>query len=169
MWDLDRQLFLANTELELQLPIADIVVETRCWVERGWRLGTFLGYYEEDEDDRHEPRLSVKGDSCVFDDERSEKADWPKRKPRKRPAAFNVAFKAIIRKMVELQNNLPTAYAMTKTQQFFVEDDWKKARGKDALKFCELCHEFESMSFDLQLEWMTTIKRTYPRLAQLVR
>lgn len=169
VWDLDRQLFLAKTEIEMQLPIADIVVEIRCWVERGWRLGSFLEHYEEDEDNRREPRLSITGDDCVFDDEHSEMADWPKRKPQKRPAAFNVVFKAVVRKMVELHNHLPAAYAMSKTQQFFVEDKWKTTREKDERRFRDLYYEFESMPFDKQLRWMTKIKTTYPRLEQLVR
>jgi hypothetical protein len=47
-WDLDRQVFLADTSLfSKDLPIAFIPDELRAWMTRGWRLGSSSEAYEE--------------------------------------------------------------------------------------------------------------------------
>lgn len=167
IWDLDREVFLAKTAIDMEMPLADIVVEIRSWIESGWKLGSFLDDYETDQETQREPPVEITGDDCSFDGERTE--SWPSKKPSKRPQAFNVLFQATIRKMVEIHNNVSVAYAMAKTHQFFTEEEVKRSHAKDVLRFRNICYEFDQMPIDGQVKWMKRIKRTYPRLEQLLR
>lgn len=167
IWDLDRELFLAKTSIDMEMPIADIVVEIRTWIESGWRLGSFLDDYDTDREKQREPSVEIAGDDCSFEGERTDL--WPRMRPSKRPQAFNVLFQATVRKMVEIHNNIAVAYAMAKTHLFFTEEEVKRLHDKDVLRFRDACYEYEQMPIDGQIKWIKRIKRAFPRLEQLLR
>jgi hypothetical protein len=48
-------------------------------------------------------------------------------------------------------NNLATAYAVYKTQQFFTEEEQRDANSKPATRFRDAVREYDDMSIEAQL------------------
>lgn len=175
-WDVDRQVFLAKSKLTVHdWPIVAIPDEVRAWVERGWRLGSFMEHYE-DEDGRPEqedgPEV-VASDLTTFvvGDE-----DWPEllklqaTPHRGRPREFNILFQVVLRTMAELHNNPAVAYAMYKTQRFFAEREYRDSdEPAEVRQFRNAQRDFEGIEIEEQVAWLRKVKRKYPSLRSVVR
>ncbi len=69
-WDVDRGVFLATTSLHSGgVPMAMIPDVVRAYVDRGWRLGSYMDLYEEpNEDESPEDDDAVEGGSVDEDE-----------------------------------------------------------------------------------------------------
>lgn len=167
VWDLNRQVFLGKTTMEYATPMATIADDIGTWLQRGWRLGSYLDAYKADDESKTEGEESSElGETVEVDDDVMEA--WPSMPPRKRPKHFNKVLRAIIRAMAELHNNCAVAYAMWKTQRFFDEEEREGCDSPAAKKFWDAVYAFEAMSLDEQVAWIERVKRTYPRLDQVI-
>lgn len=168
VWDIDRQTFLAETFSVHYGSFFMIADEIRTWVDRGWRLGSYLDAYkaadEAESGEEEETVVIDEGD----DDEWDEMERWPTMRPQKRPAHFNKLLRAMVRTMVELRNNEATAYAMAKTQLLFDDQELKTLDSPDKERFKASQNEYWKMPVDQQYAWQDGVKRKYPRLDRLV-
>ncbi|NLX07722.1 MAG: hypothetical protein GXY33_21495 [Phycisphaerae bacterium] len=172
-WDVDRQLFLAQTCITNEVPMAEIPMWIRSYLDRGWRMGSRAEAYRDEEEaveEAAELAVESEAEAGVWDlDVESEDAErWPSMPPRSRPPEFNRLFKAVIRAMVERYNNLPVAYAMAKTDRFFTEEQRKELRTSVARKWWDICWQFEKLDWARQRRWFDGIIRRYPRLEKIV-
>ncbi len=172
-WDVDRRVFLAKSTVALQdWPIVAIPDEIGQWVYRGWRLGSYLEQYEEDEDrlDVGGPELDIDLTAYCMDED-----DWPELTKlqatchRSRPREFNILFQLVIRLMAERYNNLPTAYAMYKTQRFIAQRESGVPDDPAARQFRAAKQDFKAMAAEQQAAWIRKVKRKYPSLPTVVR
>jgi hypothetical protein len=169
-WDIDRQVFLAETGIvNTSIPVAEIPDDLCSWIERGWRFGSFAdAYVDPTMSDDEEPT----GDSETgSSDEDVLLEELPAKPPRNRPASFNKVLRALVRTMAELDNNAAVAYAIAKTQRFFdnVENIAKENETPAIRKYRVALSEFEEMSFDERYDWRTKIMKTYPRLDRILQ
>lgn len=166
VWDMDRQVFLAKTQLiDCGAPLALIPHAVRSWVDRGWRLGSWMDSYRQDKGAEASGRETPSGTSRWDDDEMEQ---WLVRRPADRPADFNKVFGAIVRTMAELYNNWSVAYAMHRTKLFFDETALKDNESAAAKKWRDAKREFDVMPFEKQIAWQERVIRKYPPLAELV-
>jgi hypothetical protein len=166
IWDMDRQVFLATTKLIDNVPMAMIPRSICGLIDRGWRLGSWMDTYREDEPVETKVAQPVSLED-IDDWDEDEAEEWPGKRPSNRPASFNTIFGAMIRTMAELHNNSSVAYAMDKTKRFLHEDQLKQDF-TFRQRWGNLCWEFARMSMDQQIRWCDRMIRKYPSLAQLV-
>jgi len=164
IWDVDRETFLATTYLvSHDLPIATIPDDIRAWMDRGWRLGSYMDAYgtpAEEEEEQHSDQEE--------DDEWEEMEQWPRKRPRARPRHFNRTLMALVRAMAECYNNLPEAYAIHKTKRFFAEDEIANSNSTAAKRYRDARQEYLTMSLDEQLNWREQVTRRCPRLDRII-
>jgi hypothetical protein len=165
-WDLDRQVFLAETSLiSKDFPIAFIPDELRAWVARGWRLGSCSEAYEEVAYSGREPEDVPEG---VQTGELDAAERWPSMNPRSRPPHFNKLLRALVRKMADLYNNWATAYAIDQTMMLFSEAQLRGDRSPGMEKFIVARSKFERMTIDEKLAWREKVIAKHPRLDRIV-
>ena len=166
-WDMDRKVFLAHTRFLLHdHPIAMIPDEIARWIALGWHLGSLMDAYQDpNQSDSDDDGTEVVEDG-IDDWEVMER--WPSMTPRSRPAHFNKLLRAVVRTMVELDNNVSVAYAIFKTKRFFTETEQKDYDSPAVKQFRKAESEYFAMPFEQQLAWQKRIKRTYPRLKPLI-
>jgi len=168
VWDMDRQVFLAKTCLTDCGPIAMVPYSIRAWVDRGWRLGSYLDSYPNEEEERETDDVPVEPIPDYVDWDDDEMEEWPTRRPTARPAEFNVVFGALIRTLAELHNNSAVAYAMDKTKVYFTKEQLKESDSKAARRWREREYEFSCMPMGKQIAWRKRVRRKYPSLARIV-
>jgi len=167
IWDVDREVFLAHTQLMNQdLPILEIPADIKSWIELGWRLGSYADKYEFTEDD-DDVVLNVPKEDADQDDWKTQ-LQLPTLSPRQRPKVFNLIMRALVRTMVEQYNDLPSAYAMDKTKRYFSEEQLKANSTKQARMWQNAVQEYVDMDWNQQLAWRNKVMRTHPRLDKLV-
>jgi hypothetical protein len=154
-------------------PIGLIPEELRAWVDKGWRLGTYMDSYtkdeeaEEDEGDEpeeidEEASLGLKTDWDVLQ-------KWQSQGPGARPKEFNRRLMAVVRFMAENYNNWEVAYAMDRTKRFFSEEEVKESfMSAPVKKWRDAQSEFYHMSQEDQFAWQRRVKKRYPRLDHIV-
>ena len=167
-WDVERRVFLAETGMASAGSLADIADDLRCWLDRGWRFGSYKdAYVEPDDASDGEPATVDSAEFLLYED--GEREAWQRKTSRSRPREFNEFFRALIRTMAELHNNESVAYAMYKTQRFFTEGELKDRDSRTIGKFRDAELEYRNMTSDRQLAWARRVSRRYPRLDQLIR
>jgi len=169
-WDIDRQVFLAKTTLIHQdLPMVLIPEVLRSFIDRGWRLGSYLEKYEgEDELTTEDEADPCKSEETDGEDEWEAMEQWPGMRPQARPPEYNKIFRAMIRTMVELYNNLPTAYAMDKTKRFFSEAEIKDSDLPIVQKWRDAQYEFKCMTWEKKRDWLERVVKKHPDLEKIV-
>jgi hypothetical protein len=166
VWDMGRQVFLAKTQISSSgLPMAMIPYEVRSWVDRGWRLGSWMDSYRQDEAAETSDR-KVPSETPHWDDDDMER--WMTCRPADRPENFNKVFDAMVRTMAELHNNWSAAYAMHRTKLFFDEADMKDNESAATKKWLSAKREFIEMPIDKQIAWQERVIRKYPSLSAIV-
>lgn len=164
VWDADRKVFLATTHNILSgFPFATIPDEVRSWLDNGWRLGSWMEHYQQEEEPAAEQPAFV-GWLRDVDDEVVEHLH--NRPPKKRPKVFNQFMQAMVRHMVEVGNNRPVAYAMDKTGVLITAED-NEVDAKTRAGWHRRCDEFTRMSIEDQMAWEDGV-REYPALGHLL-
>lgn len=169
VWDIDRQVFLASTDLVVDsVPLPFIADEIRSWVERGWRFASYRDDYPTDDAEGPD---AVAADSDV-DAEGNEWDDAEKahlRSWQQRSAEQNRILKALIRHMAETYDNEAAAYAFDRTGRYFTEQQIKESRldDRNIRKFVDATREFENMPFAQQQSWRDRTER-YPSFEEFL-
>lgn len=165
IWDMGREVFLAKSQLSSSgLPMALIPFEIRGWIDRGWRLGSWMDSYREEIAEASDQVSS--SDGPRWDDEEIDQ--WMTRRTTNRPADFNKLFGAMIRTLAELHNNWSVAYAMHRTKLYFDEATVKQEESAAAKRWQDARYEFQGMPIDKQIAWQERVTRKYPSLAEIV-
>lgn len=89
------------------------------------------------------------------------------RHPQGREKAFDDAFKAMVRFMIEVNNNPSVAYAIDKTDRVVSTENVKLLSEDEIDEWNAACDEFESSSREEQEAWLDRVLRTYPKLEDL--
>lgn len=170
IWDVDRQVFLAQTELvSHDFPMPFIPTEIRAWLDRGWRFGSYRDAYadhdaEEPDGERANVVEAEEGGDTEWDDaEKAHLRTW-----QQRSAEQNLALKALIRHMAETYDNLAAAYAFDKTGRYFTEREAREdvMKNPHVRKFADAARAFESISFEEKEKWRNRTAR-YPSIEEL--
>jgi hypothetical protein len=166
-WDADRQVFMANTEhVFCDFPILTIPQEINYWLDLGWKYGSCTDKYEPPQRVR-KPKKAAFGPAPDIDDEAAKQLH--SMKPGDRPEYFNHLLDAVVRAMVELNNNWPVAYAMDKTKMYFSKTDPLTAKTPAEKNFADAAWAFERMDFKEQWNWRERVMKRNPRLEQFVQ
>ena len=80
--------------------------------------------------------------------------------PGGRHKAFTDAFKAMVRFMIEVNDNPTIAYAIDKTDRIVTEENRKLLSEEDLAQWDAACDEFDSMSDVEQDEWIENVDLT---------
>jgi hypothetical protein len=166
-WDVDRRTFLAHSEIVSAGEIAEIPDEISEWLRLGWKLGSYLDAYRG-----ATPAATPQAGGWAIDADRhgrhgigsrtSKHRRW--RKPKDK-----VVFRAMVRKLVEIRNNLPVAYAMYKTKCFVDNHEEERSGNVAVRRFREAQDTFASLSSVQEEAWRRRVLRSYPTLESLVR
>ena len=81
--------------------------------------------------------------------------------------AFNDAYKAMVRFMIEVNDNPTMAYAIDKTDRIVTEANTKLLSEDDLAEWEAACEEFESMSDDEHKRWVEQVLACYPAIEGL--
>lgn len=175
VWDIDRQVFMAHAKWSSDgLPMEDIPADLRCWVDLGWRIGSYADRYNEPEPDDDEDDVDAddgqeeSGNAFPVDREYERSLDQPMLSPRRRPKELNQVIRAMVRTMVEVHNDEAAAYAMDKTKRYFSDDQLKENDFKYAKAWRDARDEYNDMGWKKQWKWRERVMRTHPRLDKLV-
>ena len=87
--------------------------------------------------------------------------------PQGRERAFEDMFKAVVRVMIEVNNNPMMGYAIDKTDRIATESNIKLLSDDDLDDWDEACEEYELMSPEEQQAWIAKVLSSYPRMAEL--
>lgn len=166
VWDMDRRIFLAKTGYVDDTPIAMVPFRIADWLNRGWRLGSYMDSYRRQRKSRTKHSIEPLSSKDFADHDEDEMDTWPSQPPSARPAQFNRIFDAMIRTMAELHSNSSTAYAMSITKRLYSQSEVDSDK-QLADRWNALCERFNKMSMDQQLAWRDRMMRRAPSLAQL--
>ena len=84
-----------------------------------------------------------------------------------RDRAFSDAFKAMVRFMVEVNDNPTAAYAIDKTGLVVSTENMTILSEDDLKDWDDACEEFVSIPEAKRQAWMDKVTRSYPRLEDL--
>ena len=87
--------------------------------------------------------------------------------PGGRERAFKNAYKAMVRFMIEVNDNPTIAYAIDKTDRIVTEANMALLSEDDLAEWGEACEEFESMSEDEQQRWIEQVLASFPMIEGL--
>ena len=87
--------------------------------------------------------------------------------PDGRAKVFEDAFKAMVRFMIEVNDNPTVAYAIDKTDRMVSEENAELLSDEDLAEWEDACEEFEAMSPDEQQTWTDQVLKTYPKIDEL--
>lgn len=87
--------------------------------------------------------------------------------PQGRERAFEDAFKAMMRFMVEDCDNPAIGYAIDKTDRVVTQNNMNLLSPEDLSQWNDACEEFEDMPPEEQQVWMDKVLEEYPRVDQL--
>ena len=76
-------------------------------------------------------------------------------------------YKAMVRFMIEVNDNPTMAYAIDKTDRIVTAENMKLLSEDDLAEWDEACEEFESMSGEEQRAWVEQILASYPTIEGL--
>jgi hypothetical protein len=166
-WDMDRQLFLAVAHHGYSdFPIATIPDEVRTWVARGWRLGSWMDWYERREATAGPADERASPDTWLIDGDEPDFERMHLLPPERRPAVFNRFWKALIRQMIESYADRPTAYAMDKSGTWRPDDG--DSNGSLRRAWTQHTEDFNRLSVDEQIAWEDRVRK-YPSLEGVLK
>jgi hypothetical protein len=165
-WDIDRECFLATTELIVHGPIADIPWLLSSYLERGWQVGSLMGQYETDDDLDEEPADEVDVPEGTDDWDMDALEALEKESPRRRPKALNQLVKALVRVMVENGDDMAAAYALDRTGLVISLRDAEHGREPHDRVWLEAYREFEDLDNDSYKKWRRKVCR-YRRIDKI--
>ena len=84
-----------------------------------------------------------------------------------RAKAFEDAFKAMVRFMIEVNDDPTVAYAIDKTDRMVSEENAELLSDEDLAEWADACEEFEAMSPDERQTWIDQVLKTYPKIDEL--
>ena len=87
--------------------------------------------------------------------------------PGGRERAFEDAFKAVVRFMIEVNENPTMAYAIDKTDRIVTAVNMKLLPANDLAEWDAVCDEFEAMSDDGRQTWIEKVLASYPTVEGL--
>ena len=87
--------------------------------------------------------------------------------PGGREKAFEDAYKAMVRFMIEVNDNPTMAYAIDKTDRVVTAENMKLLSEEDLAEWEAVCDEFESMSEEGQKAWIAGVLARYPSIEGL--
>ncbi len=87
--------------------------------------------------------------------------------PGGRAKAFDDAFKALVRAMIEVNDNPTFAYAIDKTDRIVTEKTMDSLPESAVAEWHEACDEFESMPVEAQDAWVKKVLTEYPKIDEL--
>lgn len=87
--------------------------------------------------------------------------------PGGRAKAFDDAFKAMVRAMIEVNDNPTFAYAIDKTDRIVTEENMDQLTDADLDEWDAACDEFESMSEEGHGAWVEKVLTDYPKMDSL--
>lgn len=174
IWDNDRQVFMAHSELcSHDLPMEEIPLDLKSWLDLGWRIGSYADYYKEPDYGEDEKDTNSEdeedGDSFPVDEEFERTLKQPMLSPRQRPKELNLVMRAMVRAMVEVNNDNTAAYAMDKTKRYFTDHQLEQNDSKHARAWRDAQEEYIKMGWQKQSKWRERVMRTHPRLDKLVK
>lgn len=165
-WDMDREVFLATcTRVAVDFPIAIIPGELQSWVDLGWRFGSHEETYDTEAAEQPETLPPLTSPDTDNDETMNR---WLTERPAKRPPAFNLLLKAMVRTMAKLLNNWDVAYAIDKTQMFFTDRQLKDDSSAAADRWRKARSAFQGLSPQQKFAWRDRVMRKYPHIKQFV-
>ena len=87
--------------------------------------------------------------------------------PGGREKAFSDAFKAMVRAMIEVNDNPTFAYAIDKTDRIVTTESLDLLPAEALDEWDAACEEFEAMSPEEQKAWIDSVLSSYPRMEEL--
>lgn len=169
-WDIDRGIFMGQIEMSsLDLPIEDIPLDIKSWLELGWRFGSYSERYEQPEEESEDEAEEEDADDAFTDPDFEQQLKQPMLSPRQRSKQLNLVMRAMVRTMAELYNDLHVAYAMDKTKRHFTKQQLEDNKSKEAKAWLDAQDEYNNMSWKKQFEWRERVMKTHPRLDKLAR
>ncbi len=165
IWDIDREVFLARTELvDSGTPIGAIVYQIQNWLDRGWELGSYRDTYPE----------TVKPPPRPRGRRRRRKTDWDElermqenRLPR-RPEWFMDEFRAWVRFHVDNYSEF-WAFAMDQTGVVSPPCQYKRDGSENTAwnEWQTVLQGYGKLSDSDRQAWLRKVKR-YPRWTTLL-
>ena len=87
--------------------------------------------------------------------------------PQGRARAFADAIKAMVRLMIEVNQNPTLAYAIDKTDRIITTENMSYLSEEELDEWNAACDEFDAMSWQEQYAWVNRILGTYPKIGEL--
>ncbi len=87
--------------------------------------------------------------------------------PQGRARAFSDTFKAVVRFIVEIDNNPALGYAVDKTDRVVTSENMGFLSDDELDEWVDACDEFDLMSPHQQNTWIGEVLATYPKLHEL--
>ncbi len=87
--------------------------------------------------------------------------------PGGRARAFGDAFKAMVRAMIEVNDNPTFAYAIDKTDRIVTTENMDLLPEEALDEWEAACDEFEAMPVDEQDAWVAQVLTEYPKIDEL--
>lgn len=169
IWDLDRQVFLADTGIcHADTPPLEIVYWLKEFLGRGWSFGSYRDAYAEKGAAVSES--SELGDAELLESELPDEGDdvltkgWRKRSP-----SQNRVLRALIRHAATTFDNEAAAYALDRTGRYFDEYqiENKSLHDKNVRAFLDAKEAYSEMTFAEKDQWRERTRR-YASLEILV-
>ena len=76
-------------------------------------------------------------------------------------------FKAVVRAMIEVNDNPVMGYAIDKTDRIVTESNMKLLSEEALAEWNESCEEYELMSPEDRQAWIDMVLSSYPKMAEL--
>jgi len=124
--------------------------------------------HDDDEDEEEPNEVDEQEQWPPIDHEFEQLLEHPTLSPRQRSKELNRVMRAMVRMMVEVQNDESTAYAMDRTKRCFTEHQLENTDSKHAKAWRDAQIEYTRMGWKQQLRWRDHVMRTHPRLDRLV-
>ena len=87
--------------------------------------------------------------------------------PQGREKAFEDAMKAMVRAMIEMNNNPTFAYAISKTDRIVTTENRHLLSPEEQHEWDAACAEFDAMSPEQRKAWIDNVISTYPKIDKL--
>ncbi len=167
VWDMDREVFLAETRVQEGVPIGMIAVTYQEWIDRGWTPGSCHDPYPSLMKRPPAARYRRKHPSQRMDFDELE--DMQRTPGKRRPEWYMDEFRAVIRYLVE-RGLEHTAFAMDRTRMLRnppVTPPWGEPDPLD-LEWRQAVDALEKLQAPERERWEAKVRR-FPKLFPSVR
>jgi hypothetical protein len=162
VWEMDREVFLAETHVQDDIPIGMIAATYQEWIDRGWTPGSCHDPYPDRIQKPPAARHRRKHPSERMDFEELE--DMQRTPAKGRPEWYMGEFRAVVRYLYE-RGSEPTAFAMDRTGMLRQPHEpvaWKKPEPLDE-EWRESVGALDKLSPAQRKKWESKVRR-FPRL-----